>query len=246
MTTRGIGETSPLIRARIGGLLYLLIILGGLFAPFAIAPTGMMLGEASVPSPAQIMASRSLYALGGATQLMVYACDVGVALVFFELLKPVNRSMALLGALFRLVFVAVASANIIIHFAPLVLLSGADSLNAVPPGESQALALAFIRLRTFGFDIALVFFGFHCLIVGYLLFRSTFLPRVLGLGLAAGGLGYLANIFATIIPPAMKSHIFPYIMWPAGIAEIALTLWLIIRGVNVTKWKEQAPTVVRP
>jgi Domain of unknown function (DUF4386) len=179
MTTRRIAETSPLFRARVAGFLYLLIIVGGLFAPFAVAPSGMMLGDASLPAPAKIMASRSLYALGGASQLMVYACDVGVALLFYELLKPVDRSVALLAAFFRLIFVAVASANIINHFAPLVLLSGADYLGAFNPGQLQALALAFIRFRTFGFDIALVFFGLHCLILGYLLFRSTFFPRIL-------------------------------------------------------------------
>jgi hypothetical protein len=115
----------------------LLIIVGGLFAPFAVAPSGMMLGDASLPAPAKIMASRSLYALGGASQLMVYACDVGVALLFYELLKPVDRSVALLAAFFRLIFVAVASANIINHFAPLVLLSGADYLGAFNPGQLQ-------------------------------------------------------------------------------------------------------------
>jgi Domain of unknown function (DUF4386) len=245
MTIRRIAETSPLFRARIAGFLYLLIIVGGLFAPFAVAPSGMMLGDASLPTPAKIMASRSLYALGGASQLMVYACDVGVALLFYELLKPVNRSVALLAAFFRLIFVAVASANIINHFAPLVLLSGADYLSAFNPGQLQALALAFIRFRTFGFDIALVFFGLHCLTLGYLLFRSTFFPRILGVALSIGGLGYLANIFATAISPAIAGHIFPYIMLPAGIAEIALTLWLIIRGVNVPRWKEQASTLQR-
>jgi hypothetical protein len=245
MTIRRIAETSPLFRARIAGFLYLLIIVGGLFAPFAVAPSGMMLGDASLPTPAKIMASRSLYALGGASQLMVYACDVGVALLFYELLKPVNRSVALLAAFFRLIFVAVASANIINHFAPLVLLSGADYLSAFNPGQLQALALAFIRFRTFGFDIALVFFGLHCLTLGYLLFRSTFFPRILGVALSIGGLGFLANIFATAISPAIAGHIFPYIMLPAGIAEIALTLWLIIRGVNVPRWKEQASTLQR-
>jgi Domain of unknown function (DUF4386) len=109
----------------------------------------------------------------------------------------------------------------------------------------QALALAFIRFRTFGFDIALVFFGLHCLILGYLLFRSTFFPRILGVALSIGGLGYLAIFLRRAISPAIAGHIFPYIMLPAGIAEIALTLWLIIRGVNVPRWKEQASTLQR-
>ena len=231
---------SPRFKARIAGFLYLLIIAGGLFAPFAVAPTGMMLGEAALPTTAKILASKPLYVLGGAAQLIVYACDIGVALIFYELLKPVSRSFAMLAAFFRLVFVAIASANMFNHFAPLILLSGADYLRAFQPDQLQALALVFIRLRTFGFDIALVFFGLHCVLVGCLLFRSTFFPRILGAALAIGGIGYMADILSTAMPPAIRAHLFPYIMLPAGVAEIALTLWLIIIGVNVSKWEKRA------
>jgi hypothetical protein len=200
----------------------------------------MMLGDAVLPSPAQIVASKSLYIFGGVAQLLVYACDIGVALVFYELFKPVSRRVALLATFFRLVFVGMASINMLNHFAPPIFLSGADLLSAFTPDQLRALAVAFIRLRTFGFDIALVFFGFHCILVGYLIFRSTFLPRVLGILLAIGGIGYLANILTTAIPLAIRVHLFPYVMLPAGVAEILLTLWLIVVGVNVVRWKEQA------
>ena len=106
----------------------------------------------------------------------MYTCDVGVALIFYELLKPVSRNVALLAKFFRLVFVAIASANMFNHFAPLIFLSGAAYLSAFKPDQLQALALVFTRLRTFGFDVALVFFGFHCLLVGYLIFRFDFFP----------------------------------------------------------------------
>ena len=233
-------DASPRLKARIAGLLYLLIIVGALFVPFSFAPSGMMLGETALPTVAKISASKPLYVLGGAAQLLVYACDIGVALIFYELLRPVSKSVALLATFFRLVFVAIASANILNHFAPVIFLSGADYLNSFKPDQLQALALAFLKLRTFGFDIAFVFFGFHCLLAGYLIFRSTFFPRILGLGLAIGGAGYLANILATAIPPAIAARLFPSIMLPAGIAEISLTLWLLIVGVNPQRWNEQA------
>ena len=236
-----IAEASPRFKSRMAGFLYLLIIVGALFAPFAVAPSGMMRGDAGLPTTAQILASKPLYVFGGAAQLVVGACDICVALIFYGLLKPVSRGLALLAAFFRLVFVAIANANVLNHFAPLLLLSGAAYLNAFKPDQLQTLALVFIRLRTIGFDIALVFFGFHCVVLGYLLFRSTFFPRILGLLLAiGGGVGYMVNIFANFIPPAIGGHLFPYIMLPAGIAEIGLTLWLIIVGVNASKWKEQA------
>lgn len=235
-----IEEASPRFKARTAGLLYLFIIVGALFLPFAVTPSGMMSGDAALPTAAKILASKPLYALGGAAQLIVLACDVGVALIFYELLKPVSRGLALLAAFFRLVFVAIASANVLNHFAPLLLLSGSASLGAFTSDQLHSLALVFIRLRTVGFDIALVFFGFHCVVVGYLLLRSTFFPRILGLLLAIGGVGYMVNILATVIPPSLGARLFPYIMLPGGVAEVLLTLWLIIVGVNVRKWHEKA------
>src|ERR1700739_4276862 len=158
IVTERIADASPRFMARIAGFLYLLIIIGGLFPPFAFAPSGMMLGDAALPTIAKILASKRLYVLGGAAQLIVYTCDIGVALIFYELLRPVSRSLALLATFLRLVFVAIASANIFNHFAPLIFLSGAEYLNSFKPDQLQALAHAFIRLRSFGFDIALVFF----------------------------------------------------------------------------------------
>jgi hypothetical protein len=174
-------------------------------------------------------------------QLIVLACDVGVAWLFYELLKPVDRRIALLQAFFRLATVAVAGANVINHFAPLVLLSGADYLGALSSEQLRALAMAFLKLRSIGFDISMVFFGLTCIFVGYLFFRSTFFPRIVGLFLAiGGGVGYLGNIFVHVIQPALRDQLFPYVMLPAGIAEILLTLWLIIVGVNAAKWQAQA------
>ncbi len=239
-----IAETSPRFRARVAGFLYLFIIVGALFAPFAVAPSGMMRGDAVMPTVDQIVASKPLYVFGGIAQLALGACDIGVALIFYELFKPVSRSLALLAVFFRLVFVAIANANVLNHFAPLLLLSRAEYLSAFTPDQLQALALLFVRLRTIGLDIALVFFGFHCVVLGYLLFRSIFFPRILGVLLAIGGMGYLANILANVIPPTIGHHLFPYIMLPAGIAEISLTLWLIIVGVNVQRWNELASAAV--
>ncbi len=231
-------DYSPRAMARIAGLLYLAIIVGALFIPFATVPSGMMRGDAALPTVAHILAARQLYALAGIAQAILGACDIAVALILYELLKPVGRSLALLAAFFRLVFVAIANANLLNHFAPLLLLSG--DLGAFTPEQLQALAGMFLRLRTIGLDIALVFFGFHCIILGYLLFRSTFFPRVLGLLMAIGGVGYIANIFASVIPLDIASRLFPYVMLPAGVAELGLSLWLIVVGVNAAKWRSRA------
>jgi hypothetical protein len=166
MTDRTV-ETSPRLKARIAGVLYVIIIILAVFAPFPVPPSGLMPGDVAATA-AKILASKALYSLGGAAELIVYACDIGVALIFYELLKPVSRSLALLAVFFRLAFVAIAGANVLNHFAPLLLMSGAEYLTAFKPDQLRALAGTFIRLHTIGFDIALVFFGFHYLVAGYL------------------------------------------------------------------------------
>ena len=233
-------DYSPRTMARIAGFLYLLIIIGALFIPFATVPSGMMRGDAALPTVAHILAAKQLYILAGIGQAILGACDIAVALILYQLLKPVGRSLALLATFFRLVFVAIANANLLNHFAPLLLLSGASYLSAFTPEQVQALAGMFLRFRTMGLDIALVFFGFHCIVLGYLLFRSTFFPRILGMLMAIGGMGYIVNIFATVLPLDIASRLFPYAMLPAGVAELGLSLWLIVIGVNAAKWRSRA------
>jgi len=231
-------EVSPRTMARIAGVLYVVIIVLALFAPFPVAPSWLMHGDVSATLD-KILESKSLYALGGAAELMVYACDIGVALIFYELLKPVSRSIALLGLFFRLAFATIASANVLNHFAPLLFMSGAEGLTAFKPDQLRTLAVTFIRLHTIGFDIALVFFGFHCVVVGYLFFRSNFFPRVLGALLALAGLCYLINTFASFLSPAFATHLSRYTL-VLGVGEVLSALWLLVIGVNVQRWKEQA------
>lgn len=230
---------SPKVKARIAGGLYFVIIVGALFAPFPVAPSGLVQGDAT-ETVAKIAASKSLYALGGVAELIVYASDVAVALIFYDLLKPVSWSQALLAAFFRLAYAAIASANVINHFAPLLLMSDAAHSTAFNHDQIQTLTSTFVRLHTYGFDIALVFFGFHCVGAGYLIFRSKFFPRILGVFLVIGGFGYIVNISANFLPSTITAYLFPYILVPAGIAEVSLAFWLLIVGVNVQRWKERA------
>jgi Domain of unknown function (DUF4386) len=191
--TKRIAVVSPRLKARIVGLLYLLI--------FAAAPSG-----AATATPTKM--------------IITLACDTGVALILYGLLKPVSRSFSLLAALFRLIFVAVMAVNSLNYFGLVDLFKGAHSSAAFNTG----------------YGIALVPFGVHCLLIGYLIFKSIFLPRILGILIALAGLGYL-----TFMWPPLGSHLFfPYILIPGIVGEGSLTLWLIVIGVNVQRWKEQA------
>jgi hypothetical protein len=232
-------RTSARAKARLAGFLYLLIALGAPFAEFYVRSGVIVRGDAAATA-ANILANETLYRLGGAFDLIVLACDVAVALLFYELLKPVSRTIALLAAFFRLALVAVNGANALTHFAPLFLLGDAAYLAAFTPEQLQALALTSLRLHTTGFTVALFFFGFNCLAMGWLIWRSAFLPRILGPLMAVAGLCYLVSSFTGLALPSLRAAIGLFILAPAGVAELSLLVWLIVFGVNEERWHEQA------
>lgn len=239
VVTERIVEASPRLKARTAGVLYLIIIVAAPFAEVFVRGRLVVYGDAAATA-ANIMAHEPLFRLAGAADLIAFVCDAAVALIFYELLRPVSRGLALLAAFFRLLHVAIVAVNTLNCFAPLVFLGSAHFLTAFKPDQLQALALGALSLHGMGYNIGLVFFGFHCLLIGYLIFRSAFLPRILGGLMAIAGLCYLTNSFANLLSPAFAGHLFPYIMAPCGVAEISLCLWLLVRGVNAQRWEEQA------
>jgi uncharacterized protein DUF4386 len=124
----------------------------------------------------------------------------------------------------------------------LPVLQGGSSFGAFTAAQLRALALMFLKLNTYAFDIYLVFFGFWCILIGFLIFNSTFLPRVLGVLLAIAGLGWMMYL----VPPVANRLFSPYIVGASALGEIPLELWLIVMAVNADRWKEQASTARAP
>jgi hypothetical protein len=140
----------------------------------------------------------------------------------------------------NLVQTAVLVANKLNLVMPLLLLGKKDYLASFDAQQLQSLSYMFIRAHSYGFGIGLIFFGFASLVVGYLIRKSGFLPGILGIGMQIAGACYLINSFALILAPTMANSLFPAILLPPFIAELSLSLWLIIKGVNVPVWKEKA------
>ena len=160
-------------------------------------------------------------------------------LLLYNLFKPVNRSVSRLAAWFGVAGCAVGTLNALFHLAPLVILKSPQSMSAFNPQQQQALALLFLKLHSQGYTISMLFFGTYNMLVGYLIFRSTFLPRILGVLLAVSGLCYEINNFSAFLAPDFAARLNPWILIP-GVAELLLALWLVAAGVNASKWKEQA------
>jgi hypothetical protein len=228
----------PRFYARIAGGLYLFVIVGGIFAEIMVRGRLVVHGDAAATAH-QIQAHQLLYRFGFVVEVLYCACNIPLTLIFYKLFKVVNKNVALMMVFFDIVVNAIESISLLAHFAPLVFLGGGSYLNAFTAEQLQAAAYLSIVLFEHGFAICLVFFGFDCFTMAYLIVNSKFFPRFIGVLLAIEGAGYLINSFALFLAPALQARIFPYFAATA-IAEVLLALWLLVMGVNVQRWMEQA------
>ena len=232
-------QASPQAYARIGGVLYLIIIACGLFAEAFVRDKLTVPADATATAR-NILAHESLFRIGIAADLTTFVLAVALTMILYALLKPVNKDLALLMVFFNLVQDAIGGINALNTYRPLQLLGGADYLKVFSPDQLQAMALLSLKAHGVGFGIALMFFGCSCLALGYLIFRSGFFPKLLGILMAITGACYLLDSFAVILSPPLASVLFTVILLPAFIGELSLALWLTVKGVNVPKWQEVA------
>ena len=217
-------------------MLYLLIIAAGLFAE-AFVRSRLIVPADAAATAANILAHRTLFRVGMAADLSTFLCAIPLTVILFALLRPVNKHVALVMLLFNLAQDAIGGMNALNTYRPLQLLGGADYLNVFSPEQLQAMALLALRTHSVGFGIALMFFGASCLALGYLIFKSGFFPGILGILMAIAGACYLTNGFLSILSPSLASIL---VLLPAFVGELALALWLAVKGVDVPKWNEKA------
>src|SRR5438270_2419552 len=239
-----IGETSPRWLARMAGLLYLINIIGGAFA-IGIVPAMLVVSGDAAATVHNIQTHELLYRFSLVAHLVVTVTNVPLAVIFYELFKVVNRRLALLDACFILVATAIEAAGLLNQFSPLVLLGSGPTASALPAAQLQALAYLPTVLSGIHYSIHTVFFGFDIIIFAYLVLRSTFLPRAIGVLLAIDGLAYLVYSFANLLAPGFAAQLVPWIQLPALIGEGSLCLWLLLVGVDVERWKERASAAIR-
>lgn len=231
-------EISPQRYARIAGVLYLLIIAAGIFGEIFVRGQLIVSGDATATAN-QIMAAPLLWRFGIAGDIIMHLCDIPVMLVFYVLLRPVHRNLALAAMLFNLIQTAVLVVNKLTLVVPLFLLENTDYLQAFEPTQLHALAYLLLKTHNYGFGIGLIFFGFTCLVNGYLIFRSGYLPRIFGVLMQLAGLSYLVNSFALLLAPTFATLISPAILLPPFVGELSFCLWLLLKGVNVEQWQKR-------
>jgi Domain of unknown function (DUF4386) len=221
-------DNFPQRYARLGGVLYLAIIVLGAFAEGFVANKLLVSGDAATTAH-NILTSPGLWRLSVAGDLIVVLCAVPLLWIEYLLLRPVSRQLVLLAVLFNLVSLAVEAIRKLFLLVVVPILGSADYLRAFEPQQLQILANLALKSHDITFNIALIFFGLTCLVNGYLIFRSGCLPKFVGILMQIAGLSYLIACFAALFAPAVADVITPAILLPPLIGESSLCLWLLVK-----------------
>ena len=225
-------EVSPRVKARIAGVFYFLLFPFGALSLFVRG--GIVVKGDAAATGANLLLHEAAFRWGVAGDLFAIVSYVVVTALFYELFKPVNRSVALLAAFFSLVGCAVQALACALELAPFVLLGGGPQVGAFKVEQLQALSYMSLKMYTPAYKIGLVFFGLYNLLNGSLILKSIFLPRFLGVFMVIAGLPWV--IFLT----PLGTNLSPFAVAPAALGEGLLLVWVLAKGVNEEKWKQQA------
>lgn len=234
-----VNELSPSAYARLAGLLYLIITVAAIFAHFVIPEQLIVPGDAAATA-ANITASESMFRFGAVgSELIILLSEVILSVVLYVLLKPVGKTLSLAAAVSRLVMTTIHGLNLLNYYFVLQLLKGGDYLSAFGQEQLYALVSLFLDAHSIGFTIGIAFLVPHVLILGYLIYKSGYFPKALGILFVAAGIGYLIDTIGLLLVPTYTTT--PgLIAMVIAIAEIAFPIWLLVKGVNTTRWQDRA------
>ncbi len=211
-----------------------MVIAAGITAQIGIAGRIIVEGDAAATA-ARMLANRDLFQLGFTIYLIEMTCQIAMTILFYILLRPVNRNIALLALVFELVGCTIKTLSRLFFIAPLLVLGDFPYLNVFDAPQLQAVAFLLLNINNDAAGIALPFFGISTFFYGYLIFKSTFLPQFLGVLLMLAGLGWL-----TFVYPPLGNQWFPYVLLLGLIGSAAKILWLLVKGVDADQWRKRA------
>lgn len=225
--------------ARFAGVLYLIIMVAAIFA-HQYVPSTLIVPDDPAATASNIAASETLFRVGGVgSELIILLSEIILSVLLYILLKPVDRTLAVIATVSRLVMTTVHGINLINYFFVLMLAGGTTYGAVLGADQMHALVQLFLDAHHYGFTIGIAFLTLHVFILGYLILKSGYFPGVLGILFLAAGVGYLVDSFALLLNANYGAT--PVILAiPIAVAEIAFPVWLLIRGVNMERWNSTA------
>lgn len=223
--------TNPKKIARITGLFYFLIILGGLFAGMIARGSIVDLTD-PMQTLNKLIENESLFRLGFLGDLIMAISDVIVSILFYVLLKKTDKLVALLAMGFRMIQAALIGANLLNLFKPVLMIKGATGLDAEARSALANDVMGAMEVFEYGYLLSGVFFAINCALMGYLLFKSEYFPKALGIMIGLASIGYMFNCMAHFVVPSMIELSQTLMFFTAVISELALCLYLLIKGVK--------------
>lgn len=217
--------------ARIAGLLYLIVIATGLFAEVFVRQALKVSGDA-LSTANNIQSSEMLFRWGFVADIINFVCGLPCVLIIYFLFKQINKFLLQLALIFVVIQTAIIAVNLLNQISPLLILSNNAYLNTFQPNQLATLSQLSLNIQGVGYAIGLVFFGFYCLLVGYVIFKSKMVPKFLGIFYIISGVGYLINSFTMLLSKGFANPIFTYVAIPIFIGELSFCMWLLIKGVD--------------
>ena len=230
-------ETDNKKTARLTGILYLLVIICAGFSQGYVRGTLFVPGDAET-TLANIVASEGLFRLGLTTDLIAFLLDAVIAILLYQLLKGVNKTLAIIAAVFRLLaHPAIASLNLLNHYMAIEAATSGGYLSALGMEQQETWTMLFLQAHNYGYLLAGAFFGIHCLLLGILLYRSNLFPSIFGILMVLATFGYLIETFGNIMIPGNEALLANIVGFSAAVGEISLTFYLMIKGVKSRQGK---------
>jgi Domain of unknown function (DUF4386) len=228
--------SSPATYARVAGVLFLVSIVAGGFGE-GFAPSQLIVSGDAAATAHNVVASDGLFRAGFASYILEGMCDAALTAILYVLLRPVDRSLALVAVVFRILATATFAFAELFYFVPSLLVANDAYLGSFTAAQRDALVLLALNVYGVGGTMSLAFYGAGSMFLGYLMYRSTYVPRILGALWALGGLCFVARTFTFVLVPAYSPALLQV---PMVLAILLLAVWWLIRGVDAVKWSAKA------
>jgi len=220
--------------ARIAGFCYLVVIATGLFSEVFVRQTLRVTNDA-LTTAHNIQTNEMLFRWGVVADLINFIVGIPTILIIYNFFKKSNKILLQIALTLVIIQTAIIAVNLLNQITPLLLLANETYLNTFQQSQLATLSLLSLNIQSQGYAIGLVFFGFYCILIGFVIYKTSAMPRVIGVLYAIAGLCYLINSFTMFLSKGFANPIFVYLAIPIFIGELSLCLWLLLKGIDTTK-----------